>query len=175
MTGRAGQSPPADQWAKPPTLVQALKLDLDAQLSQSVASELQLIRTVIDQLTAASDLRRALAGMGTRLLPDSLVTPTLLSCSYQVQQGRGLARPLLAGIMRAVSALDRLPEGWDTALQPASLSTSPDQERLTTAMATLLGAGWNPAALAAGPVPVRAGEAGQDGEILRDETVASTA
>ena len=178
VTGHAGQSPPADQWAKPPTLVQALKLDLDAQLSQSVASELQLIRDHNDQLTAASDLRRALAGMGTRLHPDSLVTPTLL-VDYQVQQGRGLARPLLAGIMRAVSALDRLPEGWDTALQPASLSaTSPDQERLTTAMATLLGAGWNPAALAASPVPVPAGEAGQDqtaGEILRDETVASTA
>jgi patatin-related protein len=178
VTGHAGQSPPADQWAKPSTLVQALKLDLDAQLSQSVASELQLIRDHNDQLAAASDLRRALAGMGTRLHPDSLVTPTLL-VDYQVQQGRGLARPLLAAIMRAVSALDRLPKGWDTALQPASLSaTSPDQELLTTAMATLLGAGWNPAALAASPVPVPAGAAGQDetaGEVLRDETVASTA
>ncbi len=174
VTARAGQSPPADQWAKPPTLVQALKMDLDAQLSQSVASELQLIRDHNDQLAAASDLRRALAGMGARL-QDSLVTPTLL-VDYQVQQGRGLARPLLAEIMRAVSALDRLPEGWDTALLPASLSaTSPEQERLTTAMGTLLGAGWNPAALDAGRVPVPAGAAGQDqtaGDILRDEAAA---
>ena len=178
VTGHAGQSPPADQWAKPPTLVQALKLDLDAQLSQSVASELQLIRDHNDQLTAASDLRRALAGMGTRLHPDSLVTPTLL-VDYQVQQGRGLARPLLAEIMRAVSALDHLPAGSDTALLPASLSaTSPEQERLTTAMATLLGAGWNPAALDAGRVPVTTGAAGQDqtaGDILRDEAAASAA
>ena len=108
----------------------------------------------------------------------NLVTPTLL-VDYQVQQGRGLARPLLAEIMRAVSALDRLPKGWDTALLPASLSaTSPEQEQLTTAMATILGAGWNPAALGAGPVPGPTGEAGQDqtpGDILRDETIASDA
>ena len=176
VTANAGQSPPADQWAKPPTLVQALKMDVDAQLSQSVASELQLIRDHNDQLTAASDLRRALAGMGARL-QGNLVTPTLL-VDYQVQQGRGLARPLLAEIMRAVSALDRLPKGWDTALMPASLSaTSPEQEQLTTAMATILGAGWNPAALA-GPVPGPTGGAGQDqtpSDILRDETIASDA
>ena len=160
VTAHAGQSPPADQWAKPPTLVQALKRDLDAQLSQSVASELQLIRDHNDQLAAASDLRRALAGMGARLR-DSLVTPALL-VDYQVQQGRGLARPLLGEIMRAVSALERLPDGWDTALLPASLSaTTPEQQRLTTAMATLLGAGWNPAALAA--------------DLLRDEAAASAA
>jgi predicted acylesterase/phospholipase RssA len=174
VTAHAGQSPPADQWAKPPTLVQALKRDLDAQLSQSVASELQLIRDHNDQLTAASDLRRALADMGARL-PDGLVTPALL-VDYQVQQGRGLARPLLAEILRAVSALDRLPEGWDTALQPASLTaTSPEQQRLTTEMAMLLGAGWNPAVLAAGPIPAPAGTAGQDqtaGEILCDEAAA---
>ena len=90
VTGHAGQSPPADQWAKPPTLVQALKLDLDAQLSQSVASELQLIRDHNDQLTAASDLRRALAGMGTRLHPDSLVTPT---CWLTTRSSRAGAWP----------------------------------------------------------------------------------
>ncbi len=181
VTANAGQSPPADQWAKPPTLVQALKMDLDAQLSQSVASELQLIRDHNDQLTAASDLRRALAGMGARLSPGRLVTPTLL-VDYQIQQGRGLAQPLLAEVMRAVSALERLPEGWDTALLPASLSaTTPEQERLTTAMTTILGAGWNPAALGAGPAPGPTGAAGvadQDqtpGDMLRDEGAASAA
>ena len=166
VTGHAGQSPPADEWGKPPTLVQALKLDLDAQLSQSIASELQLIRAHNDQLGAASDLRRALAGMGARLQPGGLVTPGVLA-DYQVQQGRGLASPLLGEIMRAVSTLDRLPKGWDTALLPASLSaTTPEQEQLTTAMATLLGAGWNPAALDAGPA---------GGEILRDEAAAAAA
>ena len=166
VTAHAGQSPPADEWGKPPTLVQALKLDLDAQLSQSIASELQLIRAHNDQLSAASDLRRALAGMGARLQPGGLVTPGVLA-DYQVQQGRGLARPLLGEIMRAVSAVDHLPKGWDMALLPASLSaTTPEQEQLTTAMATLLGAGWNPAALGAGPA---------GGEILRDEAAAAAA
>ena len=120
VTGHAGQSPPADQWANPPTLVQALKLDLDAQLSQSVASELQLIRDHNDPLTAASDLRRALAGMGTRL-PDGLVTPPCWLITRA--QGRG-GPPAARRIMRAVSALDRLP-GWDTLCSPPASPLPP--------------------------------------------------
>ncbi|MGH3120763.1 MAG: patatin-like protein, partial [Streptosporangiaceae bacterium] len=155
VTAHAGQSPPADQWAKPPTMVEALKMDLDAQLSQSIASELQLIRAHNDQLSAAGDLRRGLAELGARLPAGGLVTPGLL-IDYQVQQGMSLARPLLDKIMRQVSALEHLPHGWDTT-EPASLSAAtPEQEQLTTAMATILGAGWNPApvpAASAAPVP----------------------
>ena len=86
-------------------------MDLDAQLSQSVAGELQLIRDHNDQLSSTNDLRRSLAEMGARLQPGSLVTPGLLA-DYQIQQGRGLARPLAEAMTREIPAMQPPPAGW---------------------------------------------------------------
>ena len=133
---------PTAQWAKPPTMAGALKTDLDAQLSQSIAGELQLIRAHNDQLNSTDDLRRSLAEMGARLQPGSLVTPRLLA-DYQVQQGRGLARPLGDALMREVSALRPLPAAWVATLSPARPAASgPPQAQLEARMTSILGGGW---------------------------------
>ena len=55
---------------EPLTMASALKTDLDAQLSQSIAGDLELIRAHNDQLNAHQDLRRSLADLGSRLRGD---------------------------------------------------------------------------------------------------------
>jgi predicted acylesterase/phospholipase RssA len=146
---------PAARWASPPTMATALRMDLDAQLSQSIAGDLQLIRAHNDQLATTNDLRRSLAELGTRLLPRSLVTPGLLA-GYQVQQGRGLARPLADAMMREVSALRPPPAQWSAGLSPAGpaaaglaaagpAAAGPAQAQLAAGMAAILGGGWQPA------------------------------
>ena len=163
--GTPGGPPPAAQWARPPTMASALKMDLDAQLSQSIAGELQTIRAHNDQLSSSNDLRQTLADMGARLHPGGLVTPRLLA-GYQVQQGRGLARPLAEAMMREVSALEPPPPAWAAGLSPGGpatpgsaapgpatpgpatpgpAATEPDQARLATGMVAILGGGWQPA------------------------------
>ena len=153
--GTPGGPPPAAQWARPPTMASALKMDLDAQLSQSIAGELQTIRAHNDQLSSSNDLRQTLADMGARLHPGGLVTPRLLA-GDQVQQGRGLARPLAEAMMREVSALEPPPPAWAASLSPGGpatpgsaapgpAATEPDQARLATGMVAILGGGWQPA------------------------------
>ena len=116
--GGAAAGPPAARWAQPLTMASALKTDLDAQLSQSIAGELQLIRDHNDQLSSTNDLRRSLAEMGARLHPRSLVTPRLLA-DYQLQQGRGLARPLAEAMTREISAMQPPPADWAGGFSPA--------------------------------------------------------
>ena len=142
--GGAAAGPAAARWANPLTMASSLKMDLDAQLSQSIAGELQLIRDHNDQLSSTNDLRRSLAEMGARLQPRSLVTPGLLA-DYQLQQGRGLARPLAEAMTREISAMQPPPADWAGGFSPARLAApGPAQARLDTGMAAILGGGWQP-------------------------------
>ena len=102
-------------------MASSLKMDLDAQLSQSIAGELQLIRDHNDQLSSTNDLRRSLAEMGARLQPRSLVTPGLLA-DYQLQQGRGLARPLAEAMTREILAMQPPPADWAGGFPAARLA-----------------------------------------------------
>ena len=149
--------PAADQWTRPLTLAGALKADLNAQTSQSIASDLQAIRAHNEQITASHDLRSSLAEMGSRLRPAGLVTARLLA-GYQRQQGDGLAGPLLAEVMRQLTPM-QLPKEWAAELSPAKPG-APAETQMADAMATILGAGWRPGFRpegspdpAAGPAP----------------------
>ena len=81
--------PDAEKWKQPPTMAEALKADLGAQLAQSIASDLQAVRMHNQWITTSHNLRAYLAEMGAELSNDgSLVTPRLLR-DYQRQQGAG--------------------------------------------------------------------------------------
>lgn len=133
--------PAPDQWTRPLTMAGALKADLNAQTSQSIASDLQAIRTHNEQITASHDLRSSLAEMGSRLRPGGLVTARLLA-GYQRQQGDGLASPLLAEVMRQLTSM-KLHQEWADELSPAGPG-EPAETRMALEMATILGAGWSP-------------------------------
>lgn len=130
--------PPADEWRQPPTLAGALKEDLGAQLTQSIASDLQAVRTHNERLTTAHNRRRYLAEMGSRLSgAGGLVTDVLLR-DYQQQQGAGLAQPLLDEMMRQLTTMS-LPDAWAAEM---SAGTEPPEKRIAKNMAAVLGGGW---------------------------------
>ena len=107
---------PDDDWKKPLTMAGALKADLGAQLSQSIASDLEATRAHNERINARHDLRRSLADLGSRLRADSqqqataqppsdgLITGRMLR-DFQRQQGSGLAQPLLAELMRELTTM----------------------------------------------------------------------
>jgi patatin-related protein len=140
--------PAADQWTRPLTMAGALKADLNAQTSQSIASDLQAIRAHNEQITASHDLRSSLAEMGSRLRPAGLVTARLLA-GYQRQQGDGLTGPLLAQVMRQLTPM-QLPKEWAAELSPARPG-EPAETQMADAMAAILGAGWQPGFRPEGP------------------------
>ena len=146
--------PAADQWTRPLTMAGALKADLNAQTSQSIASDLQAIRAHNEQLTASHDLRSSLAEMGSRLRPGGLVTARLLA-GYQRQQGDGLAGPLLAEVMRQLTPM-QLPREWAAELSPAKPG-EPAETQMAAEMAAILGAGWRPGFRPEGPPDPAAG------------------
>ncbi len=141
-TSRPAAQPEPDTWGRPPTMAGAIKEDLGAQLSQSVASGLQAVRSHNDRLQGRHQLRRYLADMGS-LLPAGrgLVTGRLLG-DYEQQQGAGLAQPVLDQLMRELSTMP-LPASWVSELAEEA---EPPGQRLAAEMASILGAGWRPAA-----------------------------
>ena len=92
--------PDKAKWSNAPTMIAALKADLSAQLSQSIASDLEAIRKHNDQIRTDHDLRRTLAEIGVRLPDHRLVTSRVFR-DFERQQGKGLAEPLLDELMRA--------------------------------------------------------------------------
>jgi patatin-related protein len=134
--------PDADNWKQPPTMAGALKEDLDAQLAQSIASDLQAVRTHNERITTSHNLRRYLAETGSRLPGDGgLVTSGLLR-DYQQQQGAGLAQPLLAEVMRQLTTM-ALPKAWAAELsadRPANVE--PPETQMAAKMVEILGGGW---------------------------------
>jgi patatin-related protein len=130
--------PDADKWGQPPTLAGALKEDVGAQLAQSIASDLQAVRTHNERLMTGHNRRRYLAEMGSRPLDGGgLVTGVLLG-DYEQQQGAGLAQPLLDEMMRQLTTM-ALPDAWATEL---SAGAEPPETRMATSMAAVLGGGW---------------------------------
>ena len=138
----AAQPAPA-KFAQLPTMFGALKADLDAQMAQSIASDLQAIRTHNERVAVSHNLRRSLAEMGSRLPGGAgLVTRHLLR-DYQRQQGAGLAQPVLAEVMRQLTTMP-LPSQWANEL---SADAAPAEPRMAKEMAHILGEGWNAGAL----------------------------
>ena len=118
---------PDDDWEKPLTMVAALQADLGAQLSQSIASDLEATRAHNERINARYDLRRSLADLGSRLREDQppdgsppssdgLITGRMLR-DFERQQGSGLAQPLLAELMRQLTTME-IPAGWAAELAP---------------------------------------------------------
>ncbi len=140
-TAKPAEEPPPDAWGKPFTLAQALRTDLDAQLSQSIASDLQAIQAHNEQVRSGHDLRRTLAELGARLAPQRLVTPRMLG-DYARQQGGALVRPLLDALMRELTTM-KLPDPWQSELGPSREADLPPVEhRLARKMTERLTEGW---------------------------------
>jgi patatin-related protein len=173
-TPRAAAAPvPGDEWKNPLTMAAALKTDLDAQLSQSIASDLAAIRTHNERISTRHNLRRNLADLGSRLPAgrqppdgagppsDGLITGRMLR-DYECQQGAALAQPLVTELMRLLTTL-QIPSGWASELAPGEQGPSgPAEPRLASRMMRILGHGWReaPPALAspAAPADGAAGE-----------------
>ena len=131
----------------------ALKADLDAQLSQSIASDLEATRAHNERINARHDLRRGLADLGSRLRgddqqpataqppSDGLITGQMLR-DFQRQQGGGLAQPLLAEVMRELTTM-QIPAAWANELAPGQQERSqPAEPRMAKTMVQILGRGW---------------------------------
>jgi patatin-related protein len=148
--------PAPDKWAQPPTMAGALKEDLGAQQAQSIATDLQAVRTHNERITTSHNRRRYLAEMGSRLSGDGgLVTSGLLR-DYQQQQGAGLAQPLLAEVMRQLTTM-ALPKAWAAELSAdRSANVEPPETQMATKMVEILGGGWQ-----ARPAPARPAGSGQ--------------
>jgi patatin-related protein len=150
------QEVPADDWEHPPTMAGALKADLGAQQSQSIASDLQAARTHNERIDARHGLRRSLADLGSRLRSedqqppgsppsDGLVDGRLLH-EFERQQGSGLAQPLLTEVMRQLTTL-KIPDAWATQLEPGHQA----ETRMANKMVDILGSGWQETQLAQPP------------------------
>ena len=143
---------PDDDWDKPLTIAGALRADLGAQLSQSIASDLEATRAHNERINARHDLRRSLADLGSRLRDDppsagaptssdGLITGRMLR-DFERQQGTGLAQPLLAEMMRQLTTMD-IPAAWAAELAPGEADRSgPAEPRMATMMVHALGCGW---------------------------------
>jgi patatin-related protein len=142
------QAVAGDDWEHPPTLAGALKADLGAQQSQSIAGDLQAARTHNERIDARHGLRRSLAELGSRLRSedqqppgsppsDGLVTGRLLH-EFERQQGSGLAQPLLTEVMRQLTTM-QIPAAWAGQLAPGQQA----ETRMAKEMVHILGRGWH--------------------------------
>jgi patatin-related protein len=142
-----------DDWEHPLTMAGALKADLGAQQSQSIASDLQAARTHNEQINARHGLRRSLAELGSRLRNhdeqpagsppgDGLITGRLLH-DFERQQGSGLAQPLLTEAMRQLTTM-QIPDAWARELAPGEGEyAEPAETRMAETMVHILGRGWH--------------------------------
>jgi patatin-related protein len=169
------QAVPGDNWKDPPTMAGALKADLGAQQSQSIASDLQAARTHNERIDARHGLRRSLADLGSRLRnedqqpeeappSDGLVDGRLLD-EFERQQGGGLAQPLLTEVMRQLTTME-IPDAWADQLAPGHQA----ETQMATKMVHILGRGWHEAQPAppprGGPAdPAAAAPSPADGEV----------
>jgi patatin-related protein len=139
-------------WGHPPTMAGALKADLGAQQSQSIASDLQAARTHNERIEARHGVRRSLADLGSRLRnedqqlagsppSDGLVDGRLLH-EFERQQGSGLAQSLLTEVMRQLTTM-QIPDAWARELAPGEGTyAEPAEMRMAKAMVRILGCGW---------------------------------
>ncbi|MEO3855284.1 patatin-like protein [Acrocarpospora sp. B8E8] len=88
---------------RPPTFAQAMSLDVQAVLSQSIAADLAALREHNDRAAAHADTRFRLARLGLRLRragADGPLADRTAWADYRRRQGEWLARPLVAEIQR---------------------------------------------------------------------------
>jgi patatin-related protein len=142
-----------DDWVHPPTMAGALKADLGAQQSQSIASDLQAARLHNERIDARHGLRRSLAELGSRLHNhdeqpadsppgDGLITGRMLH-DFERQQGSGLAQPLLAELMRQLTTM-QIPDAWARELAPGEEEhAEPAETRMAKKMVHILGRSWH--------------------------------
>jgi patatin-related protein len=149
-TRTAPQAVGGDDWEHPLTMAGALKADLGAQQSQSIASDLQAARAHNERIDARHGLRRSLADLGARLRSedqqpagsppsDGLVDGRLLD-EFERQQGSGLAQPLLTEVMRQLTTM-QIPDAWAGQLAPGHQA----ETQMATTMVHILGRGWHEA------------------------------
>lgn len=140
-TANPADDMPGDILGKPFTLAGALRTDLNAQLNQSIASDLEAIRVHNERVQSRHDLRRTLAELGARLAPRRLVTPRMLE-DYARQQGGALARPLLDALMRELTTM-KLSNSWKNELSPSrEADRQPIEQRLAEIMADQFAKAW---------------------------------
>jgi patatin-related protein len=112
--------PPPELFGSPPGLVRALMSDLDAAMSQSIATDLQTIRDHNDRVAARVAARLRLAELSTTVQRTSAAQPggqpPLVSAEawadYRRQQSERLARPLVTEVLRQVATTTDRPAGW---------------------------------------------------------------
>ena len=107
-------APPPALFSSPPGLARALMSDLDAAVSQSIATDLQTIRDHNDRVAARLAARLRLAELSTAAQADRqqpLVSPEAWA-DYRRQQSERLARPLVTEVLRQVATTADKPAGW---------------------------------------------------------------
>ena len=137
------QAPPPELFSSPPGLARALLSDLNAAMSQSIATDLATIRDHNDRVAARLASRLRLAELSTAAQADSqqpLVSPEAWA-DYRRQQSERLARPLVTEVLRQVSTTADKPAGW--ALGGPGAGT---EEQLRAAAMAAITADW-PASL----------------------------
>jgi patatin-related protein len=106
--------PPPALFSTPPGLARALMSDLDAAVSQSIATDLQTIRDHNDRVAARLAARLRLAELSTAAQAgrqQPLVSPEAWA-DYRRQQSERLARPLVTEVLRQVTTTADKPAGW---------------------------------------------------------------
>jgi patatin-related protein len=135
--------PPPELFSSPPGLARALLSDLNAAMSQSIATDLATIRDHNDRVAARLASRLRLAELSTAAQDgrqQPLVSPEAWA-DYRRQQSERLARPLVTEVLRQVATTADKPAGW--ALGSPGAGT--EEQSLAAAMAAIT-ADW-PASL----------------------------
>jgi patatin-related protein len=138
-------APPPELFSSPPDLARALLSDLNAAMSQSIATDLATIRDHNDRVAARLASRLRLAELSTAAQAgrqQPLVSPEAWA-DYRRQQSERLARPLVTEVLRQVATTADKPAGW--ALGDPGTGTG---EQLRAAAMAAITTGW-PASLPA--------------------------
>jgi patatin-related protein len=154
--------PPPELFGSPPGLARALLSDLDAAMSQSIATDLQTIRDHNDRVAARVAARLRLAQLSTAAQRGSSAQPAnqqpVVSAEawadYRRQQSERLARPLVTEVLRQVATTTDRPAGWT----PGAPGTGAEDQLRAAAVAGIT-ADW-PASLPTPDLP--ANEAAHD-------------
>ena len=107
-------APPPELIGSPPPLARALLSDLNAAMSQSIATDLATIRDHNDRVAARLASRLRLAELSTAAQAgrqQPLVSPEAWA-DYRRQQSERLARPLVTEVLRQVTTTADQPAGW---------------------------------------------------------------
>ena len=109
------QAPPPELFGSPPPLARALLSDLNAAMSQSIATDLATIRDHNDRVAARLASRLRLAELSSTAAQagsqQPLVSPEAWA-DYRRQQSERLARPLVTEVLRQVTTTADQPAGW---------------------------------------------------------------